>query len=244
MRILIAEAAPNAQFDLRKALSGHHTVRLCEDGRSAIHEVLDFIPDLIVVDLLLPVMDGLSLLQNLHTAGKMPKVLVLTHYISEHIQDMLMEMGVCHLLIKPCSLQNVLLRIADILSQEGIRTENDDLRHRVKRLLLNLGLRTDLSGYRYVIEAIMLLDNSIEQSITKDLYPAVAGLCGGNWQQAERAIRLCIQDAWKRRDTAVWALYFGRNRFGDISRVSNSSFFHAVLSFAKKENQDDRQKAI
>lgn len=236
MRIIIAEADSDTQYDLREALSGYHTVRLCQDGNSAIREILDFSPDLVVLDLLLPVLDGLSLLQNLHAAGKMPKVLVLTHYISEDIQDRLMELGISHLLIKPCSLQSVLCRIADILAEEGIRTENDALRHRVKRILLSLGLRTDLNGYRYVVEAVMLLDNSSHQSITKDLYPAVAGLCGGNWQQAERAIRLCVQDAWKRRDTAIWALYFGRNRFGDISRISNSAFLNAVLGFAKGEN--------
>jgi hypothetical protein len=68
--------------------------------------------------------------------------------------------------------------------------------------------------------AISFLLQNPGQSLTKELYPVVAKLHHGSWQQIERGIRLSIADAWENREGDDWALYFPHQKV----KPSNSAF--------------------
>ena len=250
MRILIADTSIDMRTHLEEELSKFHSVHTCDDGLTVLEEILSFQPDLLIIDLMLPAIDGVTVLQNLHSAGKMPKVLVLTRFSSDYLQDCLSYLGVSDVILKPCSIHTILFRISDILHTLGSGEAGEtQLRFSVHQILLSLGMRTNLSGYRYVMEAVLLLYRDPSQTMTKELYPAVAEICGGTWQQTERVIRLCIQDAWKRHDDKIWQLYFGRDRFGRIPKVSNSAFLCAVVTCAENDtlpeyNESCKKKRI
>ena len=85
-------------------------------------------------------------------------------------------------------------------------------------------MHTKLRGYSCVREGILLTIQNPDQRITKELYPAVAAICGGNALRVERAIRSAIESAWMNRDDRVWRMYFPPDATGQIPRPTNSEF--------------------
>ena len=68
------------------------------------------------------------------------------------------------------------------------------------------------------------LDNP-HQSVTKELYPAVAKKTGVSAQAVEKAIRTEITRAWSCRNDTIWRTYFHWDRCGTIPRPTNATFF-------------------
>ena len=78
-----------------------------------------------------------------------------------------------------------------------------------RQMLHELGIPVHRIGYRQLCIAIPLAARDPSLHITKELYPYIASRFGySNWHPVERAIRSAIYDAWNRRDTAIWNLYF------------------------------------
>jgi hypothetical protein len=92
-----------------------------------------------------------------------------------------------------------------------------------------------LDGYRYLQVAIPLFAEDPAQRICKELYPAVARLLGvsGN-NNIERSIRSAIEDAWVRRDPAVWDTYFPP---GMVTREKGPSNKLFIARMAEELNQ-------
>lgn len=87
--------------------------------------------------------------------------------------------------------------------------QNREFSAAVKRVLIRLYIPTGSKGYRSLIAAIPMYREDPEQSLSKEIYPAVARLLGcRSWQQVEKNIRDAISSAWKSRDPEVWAEYF------------------------------------
>ena len=227
MKIVIADPSEEIQDLLRHALPDTYDITLCSDGVELLDCLEQVQPDLLVLDVMLPVLDGIYILQNLFLADKMPKVLVLSRFVSEYAVAALEIFGVTDVIQIPCSIPCISSRIMDILSRSD-ESSHFDVRRSVTQILLSLGLRVNLCGYKYLLEAIVEFRKDTDQLLVKELYPKVAELCGGSWQQAERAIRLSIQDAWRRRDERIWRLYFGTDSHGKVPKVSNSEFISVI----------------
>jgi hypothetical protein len=94
----------------------------------------------------------------------------------------------------------------------------------IPKLIISLGIPTKLKGYAQLREAILLIAKNRDQSITKELYPAVAAICGDTGKNIERSIRTAIEKGWLRRDDRIWQMYFPPGPDGIISRPSNAEF--------------------
>ena len=126
-------------------------------------------------------------------------------------------------MVKPCDIDAVAARVADMTQRMKISAfAAPDARTQVSNMLLSLRFSTKLRGYGYLREAVLLMAKKTGQSITKELYPAVAGCCGVTPVQVERSIRSAVQHAWERREAAVWKNYFPADSGGDI-RPSNGA---------------------
>ena len=66
------------------------------------------------------------------------------------------------------------------------------------------------------------------QSITKELYPAIARQFSCNSAQVERSIRNAIQSAWSQRGSKAWAAIFQSNADGTVPRPSNAAFISCL----------------
>ena len=224
-KLLIAESAEDFRDALAQTLQGTYHIAITSDGQQALQLLRSFLPDILVLDLMLPGLDGISLLQQAVESGIRPMVLATTRYPSQYTLAALEQLGVEYVMVKPCDLHAVALRVTDLSQQLKVPAfSQPEPRALISNTLLRLGISTKLRGYSYLREAIILMSRDPNQSITKELYPAVASLCDGTAIQIERSIRSAITTAWKRQDPHIWQLYFAASENGRIPRPTNAAF--------------------
>lgn len=224
-RVLIAEENEEFRTALAEQMRGLYQVRTCREGNEALAVLRDYRPDVLVLDLMLPGLDGLSLLQNAASEGLRPAVLATTRFASDYILESLKRLGVGYLMIKPCDISATVCRVADLSQRMGSPLfSHPDPRITVSNLLLSLGVPTKLRGYGYLREAVLLIAGNPDQSITKELYPAVAKRCGATPVQVERSMRSAIYAAWCQGDRQLWKLYFGPAQAGFPQKPTNTAF--------------------
>ncbi len=120
MRILLVEDEPTLQTQLAQALqSANHTVETASDGASAqyLGEVENF--DAAILDLGLPVVDGLTVLRHWRAAGRTMPVLILTARSAWHEKVAGMDAGADDYLSKPFHMEELLARLRALLRRLG-----------------------------------------------------------------------------------------------------------------------------
>ena len=233
-KLLVVDASASFCAALTEVLGGTYELRTCNDGLKARALLQSFSPDILVTDLTLPGMDGISLLRAADYAPKRPAMLVTTRYTSPYIENAITEIGVDYLMMKPCDLHALAERIQDLSRHEDGPIILPGARTTVSNVLKALNVPVKRKGYQYLEVAIELYKEDPQQSMTKVLYPTVAKLCGGTRESVERAIRGVIQTAWERRDEKVWRLYFTTGRDGSVPRPTNSMF---IMTLAMRLDQ-------
>ena len=225
LKLLIADGTEDFRIALADALRGSYRIRECSDGIQALELLRSFRPDLLVVDLMLPGLDGISLLQEAAEMESRPMVLATTRFQSEYVIDTVSKLGVGYLMIKPCDIRSTVSRIQDLrqrLNPPAVTRPDPGVF--VSNLLLLLGVATNLRGYLYLREAIPMIARDRKQSITKELYPRIAKQFDCETACVERSIRSAIGSAWKRRDDRIWRGYFSPEANGQIKKPSNGKF--------------------
>ena len=225
LKLLIADECDEFRQALADALGKSYILRTCRTGDQAMELLHSFRPDILITDLMLSGIDGLTLLQMASDASIFPKVLVVSSHYNPYIQTALDRLRVAYMMRKPCSVQAVLCRIADFAAEiQPLPATYYDPEDFISSILLHLGLGAHLDGFRYLLSAIPLYSHDANQAITKELYVAVAELHGKESRQVERSIRSAIEGAWKQRTDHVWAQYFTAGPDGSVPKPSNGRF--------------------
>lgn len=236
LKLLIAESSEDFRIALAESLRGAYCVRECSDGAEALRVLKSFCPDVLVLDLMLPGKDGISLLQEAMEAGLRPMVLATTRFASDYVLDTAGRLGIGYVMIKPCDVRATVARIRDLSCRLNVpQVTRPDPRSCASNILLTLGVPTKLNGYGYLREAIPLMAKDPGQSITKELYPAVAKLYRCEPKNVERSIRSAIDSAWKKRDERIWGMYFSPNTSGIIQRPTNAEFISRLAGSGELE---------
>ena len=155
MKLLIADGNEEFRRALAAELQGAYHVRCCGDGKEALSLLRSFVPDVLVLDLMLPELDGISLLQSAASAGLCPMVLVTSRFYNDYILGALGELSVGYMMRKPCDIPATAARIGDL--SRHIRAPlvtPPDPQTQVTNLLLSLNIPSKLRGYAYLREAI------------------------------------------------------------------------------------------
>lgn len=225
LSLLIADASEEFRTALSNALQGSYRIRSCQTGKETLELLHSEAPDILILDLMLPELDGISLLQLAMDAGIQTRVLATTRLLNDYVVESITKLGVAYLMVKPCDIHATIRRIKD-LSRQHIHSMSTgpDPRTHVSNLLITLGFSTKLKGYTYLREAILLMVKNPMQSITKELYPSVARICGISPLQVERSIRSAISSAWVHRDDSIWMQFFQPAADGSLPRPSNAVF--------------------
>ena len=222
-KILIADTSEEFCRSLTQALGSAYRVRCCKDGNGALQLLQTFRPDICVLDLMISGLDGITLLQKIAQKGFRPVVLATTRYISEYILDSAERLNIGYLMVKPCDAAAVAARVADLTQRIRLPVfAHPEPRAQVSNMLLSLGVPTKLRGYSYLREAVLLMVKRPTQSITKELYPAVAAGCGATASQVERSIRSAVRNSWQRQDDTTWQMYFPTGDAGNRRSPTNS----------------------
>ncbi len=180
------------------------------DGVRAISLLKELKPDLLVVDLMLPQADGLSVLKAAAGLDPKPKLLVLVEFVTEYVSSMFMTLGVQYIMLKPCSCRAVVERLDEICESAVSRKpaiaakRNANIESMVTSIIHEIGVPAHIKGYQYLREAILIAVNDMDviNAITKVLYPQVAKTFATTPSRVERAIRHAIEVAWGR--AATW----------------------------------------
>lgn len=177
-------------------------ITTCSDGRQALSLLRQQRPDALVIDLRLPYIDGLTVLQSLYP--HLPDaVIALAPYISPYVERTLSELGVGYVLLIPTSAGIIFQHLRNML-QPGSRGQRQVMDH-----LRALGVPVKADGYQQLLTAIPLYAKDPNQRLSRQLYPAVSQSlnCAGA-EAVERSIRTAIHSGWRSGDRETWIRYF------------------------------------
>lgn len=225
LKLMIADAAEESRQALEALFRDRCVIKTCADGETALELLRQFAPDILVVDLMLPKTDGLSVVQQLRQWEMKTMVLAQTSLGSVYVMDRLQRLEVDYVLQKPCHAQAMEVHILDFMAQlrdTPPQPQNDG--QLITNVLMTLGFSAKLDGYGYLVEAIPLYARDPSQAITKELYVAVGELRRKEATLVERSIRSAIDKAWRERDEEVWQRYFRCAPDGVVPRPSNGAF--------------------
>lgn len=241
-KLLIADSTEEFRLAMADTLRGNYYIRTCADGRHALELLRSYRPDVVILDLMLPGMDGISILQIAGEEGIHPVVLATTRFVNDYVLEAAGRVGVGYVMVKPCDIKATVSRLNDLVGRirEPVYSRQDP-RSQVSNMLLSLGVPAKLKGYHYLREAILLVMRQPDQSITKELYPAVGAACNAAAEHVERSSRNAIMTAWNRRDVLIWRLYFPAAGSEGDRRPTNTEFI-TRLADALRINGEENEK--
>ena len=226
--ILIADTSEALRETLREILQDSYQLWFCRDGRTALEMLHRYRPDVLVLDLMLPGFDGLSLLQTAADAGLHPAVLATTRMQNDYILDTAYRLGVSYIMLRPCKISAMVDRIQDLASRCRQDQAAEDIRIQVRRILVRLGFSTAAKRYALVEDAVVWMADNPGAFLSKELYPGVGKPYGMAQTAVEKRIRDLIHGALQKGDPQIWALYFPADADGNIRCPSNGEFLARI----------------
>ncbi len=235
-KLLIADASPEFRNSLSQSLSGSCIIRCSCTGRQTLELLGTFHPDILILDLLLPEIDGISLLHKARDLPSQPAVLALSSFTSPYVMEAMSKFNVYYLMAKPCDIDSIAGHVQDLSSQlKPAPVSQADIHSAVSNLLLSLGFATKLDGFHYLQAAIPLFGQDPGQTVTKELYYEVGKRYNKNPKQVERSIRNAIDLAWRSRQTHIWQQYFPTTPDGSVPRPTNRDFISRMADLLQRQ---------
>lgn len=225
------------------------------NGLDAIDMIKNTKPDVVLLDIVMPKLDGLSVMEKLQedaTMERIPKFIVITAIGQEGITESAFGLGANYYIMKPFDRDMVLNRVRNLGGMQGERTQDynrlrdyeqriksveRDLEADVTAIIHEIGVPAHIKGYQYLRDAIMLSVNDAEMlnSITKVLYPTIAKKHQTTSSRVERAIRHAIEVAWSRGNLDTIDKFFGYTINNGKGKPTNSEFIALIADKIRLE---------
>lgn len=229
---------------------------IVHDGLSAVEAVKKQQPDILILDMVMPHLDGLGVLENINAMElpKYPKVVVLSAVGQEGVTQKAINLGADYYVVKPFNLTTLMKRINQLAGAEPdenkmnfartiVNTNNKnklgDLEVDITNIIHDIGVPAHIKGYQYLRDAITLVVNDMDllSAVTKELYPAIAKLNNTTPSRVERAIRHAIEVAWNRGKTDAIEVIFGATS-NDNGKPTNSEFVAIIADKLRLERKN------
>ena len=242
--VLLADTGEEFRILLRRSLeeTGEFTVvGETGDGMEALELIRTRKPDLVLLDMMLPALDGLGLLGMLPEEER-PQIIAVSSLCNDATVTQALEKGVCYFMVKPVHVPSLLEQMRRALTPEASPTVGTDLEGQVSAIIHEIGVPAHIKGYQYVREAIIVAveDMDVINAVTKVLYPEVAKRFGTTPSRVERAIRHAIEVAWDRGDLETLQHYFGYTVNSAKGKPTNSEFIAMIadrISLQRKQRR-------
>ena len=230
-QVLIADADEQFRNELVAALESNkefEVMGVAADGEEALQIACKNRPDIIILDLLLPQYDGISVLDLIFVRYTDCKAFVATEFIRNYIISALAARRVSALLKKPCSAQCVVDRINETLQQSNLPIEErvPDLLRQITKMIHDIGVPANIKGYRYLREAIRLAAEDLDRinNMTECIYKPIALADSSTPKRVRTAIMRAIEIAWDRGDLDILQGFFGYTVSNTKGKPTNSEF--------------------
>lgn len=239
MNILLAldDEATKPIVDYFKS-SNYNIVSTVSDGQSAIDNIVNMQPDIVVLDLILPKLDGYAVLDFITNKllAKKPYIIVTSVLTQEAFINKAFTLGANDFIAKPFAMETLKMHFnsmenKDVLNiQKVVKSKTKILEEQITTIFLTIGIPAHIKGYQFLREAIKLtFDNpSLINNITKELYPAIAKNFETTASKVERAIRHAIEIAWNRGKIENINTLFGYKIYDNVDRPTNSEFIALI----------------
>jgi two-component system response regulator (stage 0 sporulation protein A) len=219
------------------------------DGVEAVRMIQETKPDVVLLDLIMPKLDGLGVMERIRrgntTGEKRPAFIVLTAIGQDAITEDAFAAGADYYLMKPFDADNLLSRVKSVqrdnqartqeISKAAFKMEQELYKERnletdVTNIIHEIGVPAHIKGYQYLRDAIMMSvdDGAMLNSITKLLYPTIAKINETTPSRVERAIRHAIEVAWDRGRMETIDEMFGYTIHNGKGKPTNSEFIALI----------------
>lgn len=222
-------------------------VAVANDGIEALEKIHELKPDVVILDLIMPQLDGIGVLEKLYgdRSPNKPSIVILSAIGQDSHVKRAMNLGASYYMVKPFDVDLLITRVYELYNdREGspddqmngymsAKLTGEILESEISRVLHRLAIPANLSGYRFLKEAIKLsiIDGDLFKSVTKFLYPKVAEIFSSSSQKVERSIRNAIECAWKKDSNPLREQLFGYME----GKPSNSQFISTIVEGIKSE---------
>lgn len=266
LNVLIADADEHLAVKLAQYLRGTgniNVVDVVKDGQTAFDAMIQSKPDLLLLDLVLPGRDGLSVMEGLSQIDCNTCIVVTSALDNSNMITYACQLGADYYICKPYDCKTVYERIQQLCGryykvkqdkpQEELPTAMESskitkkdpenaptvftLEAKVTAEIRALGIPAHIKGYQYIREGIILAlgDEDMLDYITKFLYPTIAKKYNTTAGSVERAIRHAIGVAWERGNREAIIKLYGYTYCEKRERPTNSEFLSLIVDKLRLE---------
>lgn len=267
-KISVVIADDNKEFCsiLNDYLMSQHDIMvtgIAGDGLEALDLIKEKKPDLVVLDIIMPHLDGLGVLERLNNIeiNPMPRIIVLSAVGQDKITQRAITLGADYYVVKPFDMDVFTKRIRQMFNNvitDGSETKKtisffenntggnrhfannpNNLEQEITDIIHEIGVPAHIKGYIYLREAITMVVNNMEllSAVTKELYPSIAKKYNTTASRVERAIRHAIEVAWSRGQVETINKIFGYTIHNDKGKPTNSEFIAMVADKLRLKNK-------
>ena len=244
----------NAEEDLE-------LVGMARDGVDAFDMIKNLEPDIVLLDVIMPRLDGLGVLERLeeNNIEKMPMCIMLSAVGQDKITQKAINLGAQYYIVKPFEISVLIKRIKELKFFQPVQSKipytsreiktsyieiapnekknEENLEALVTNMIHEIGVPAHIKGYQYLREAIMMVVNDIDiiNQITKQLYPEIAQKYHTTPSRVERALRHAIEVAWSRGKMDTIYSLFGYTINSGKGKPTNSEFVALIADKIRLE---------
>lgn len=253
--VLIVEDNESMVFLLSELIESNPKFTLAgfsKDGEDALEKIKLLRPSIVILDICLPLIDGIDVLKELNKERDVyfPKVVVTSCMGLDDITKTAMNLGASYYFVKPFDSNSLLAKLEQLIEVElpfdnadveinPLVVDDETVRRTVQTkitaLLHMIGVPPHTKGYVYIKEAVELLYyDSMYAKITKVLYPKLAETFEVTSFSVERAIRNTIDITIERGEwEQIEKIFHGSRSKGD--KLTNSEFIAAAVEYIKSD---------
>ena len=239
IKVLVIDNNESMTKDVKKYFSSHEVIEVVackKDGEEGLSYILNNQNniDVIVMDLILPKLDGLFILGELEKREINKNIIITTSFKDDRVMDEANEYGVDYYMLKPINFMSLEKRILSV----SLKKKNDRLFNQeaiITDMLHNLGIPSHIRGYQYIKEGILFVyksGNNISY-ITKDVYPEIAQKFKTTPTRVERAIRHAIEISWNTGDLDLMEEIFGNSLNVNRDKPTNAEYLTTIADRLK-----------
>lgn len=235
-RILIADDNTYTRDMIIRCVAAERDMRVIGEARTGA-EAVSFLrqgdADVLILDLVMPELDGFAVMERMRSMPRKPRVLILTALNRSDFISRALSLGADDYMAKPFD-PTILLERIRRLSQNRPRqaaastgdAQPENMTRYISGMLLTAGVPAHLCGYQYLREAIRIAVMNPERlhAMMYRLYPAIAESYYTTPSRVERSIRNAITTMWNRHTPEQLTRAFGRQAGVIMLKPSNSEF--------------------
>lgn len=204
------------------------------EGRQAVSLTIEQKPDLLVIDLIMPILDSFGVLEELgkQDYDENTKVVMTSAVGLDFVLKKAESYGIDYVFLKPFDKDVFQKRMLELMSFKNGSTKifgeqkRKSARDVVTQHIKMVGITANVKGYHYLRDAILLVHENFDliSRLTTDLYVTVAEKYSSTPQRVERAMRHAIEAAWNRGNIEVLEGFFGYTILDSKGKPTNGEF--------------------